>query len=332
MPLPAQVPYNPTVQQNYAQAQPQHHDNVAYMDFPPTKRQRQEPHPHPPAQPARHAQFGPPGFAQDYGYGHYPPYPYPPPYQNPYNYPADSFGEQYGHHHYPNPYGSPGGHFSQHHAYGQHWHQQPHHHHAQYPYGTDNVNLERRELPGGGHEEHKQQPDPKSQLEDTRRGSSKQYASQRQEVDPSAAVKARSPPTHFLPPVIHQGSATSEGPANANAYDPHPNPHEVAKQQYVFPSYGDPASTDTLKSTTEYKSESSRARPEQPEKSSELNDRKPAANRSPTTPARARGAPDISMTPMRTNQRLEWTESFSSDVCNYLLEDDAPKSAKKDDN
>jgi hypothetical protein len=310
-----------TSRPSYARAPPPY-------DYPDAKRQRQERHSFPPDVSNHHNTgyapgyapgYGYPGFSYDYGYGQYPPPPYP---HYPHPYPAGPYGDPYGHHH--NPYISPERHFSvQGSQYNQQWHPQSHH-----PYDSRGARPEREDATRAGYEHDAYAST--SRKEDTMTENNKHHMSP-SELDQSNNAQAKSSHprnAHVLPPVIHRGSAAqaSDGHA-ANVSDGHHYPR-MTRQQYVFPSYGnsytDRASTGALESTADFENDNSFSNLQEfNDHPAELDERKPAAIESATC------APDLSITPVRNNQRLEWTESFSNEVCDYLLEDEQ-KSGKKD--
>lgn len=305
-----------------------HHNPSAQWGYPDAKRQRQDRQYAPPVQPADFAPYGlHPGFEYGYGYGqyHYPTYP---PYPHPCNYPPGPFGEHFGHPYFQNPYMSPGRPHS--HAIAQ---QQWPHHHSQYANVASETGPSRRE---DFDVEHEHQLNP-SCVNKTAESAQKRHTPSGQSGEPTD-VREKPPRSYNkqnLPPVIHRGSSTSEKPVSFDHAGHGRFQSSRVTTQYVFPSYGaspltspeisyqyPPSEAGAFNSATGYASKSSyENQEEQSEKPIELDERKPAANRSPVAERRAPTAQDTSMTPVRNNQRLEWTESFSDHVCNYLLED-----------
>lgn len=297
---------------------PPEHNPAAPWGYPSdAKRQRLDRQSIPTAQPAGFAPYGHhPGF--DYGYGqyHYPPYPHP------YNFPPGPFGQHFGHPYFQNPH-VPSEHLpaNSHHLAQQQWSQ----YHSQYANDVSGTGPSRRE---GLDVEQKHQFNPSAH---------RHHAPSEQLEESANADKKpqRSYDKQNRPPVIHRGSATSEKDPSFDDTGPgHPRSSKMTTQ-YVFPSYGasplkspeisyrpTPSEAGDFDSATDYKGYSSYTTQEkQPDKPVELDERKPAAKRSPVVEKRVPTDPVLSFTPMRNNQRLEWTESFSDDVCNYLLED-----------
>ena len=302
----------------------------------PDKRQRRERHSFPPDR----SNHGGSGFAPGYGYAppfgydcyaqsHYPSHPnmmYPP-YPPPYNYYPGLYGDQLGHHH--NPYISPESHVPHHGYYSQQqWNQQPRH----YPYELQNIDAEREQHDARAvYEQHIDQAS--SPNVEATRESNQHYRSPGWS-DHAGNVQMKSPypyNTQSHPPIIHRGSASVATAGTERDYEP-----QMKGQRYVFPSYGtssrqgsmyaasadNPTSINFMNESSNNSTDIERVS----EYPAELDERKPAAKR----PA---ASTELSMTPVRDPQlHLEWTESFSKDVCNYLLEDDENRKSEKPKN
>ena len=315
-----------------AQAQaPPEVDPSPYLNRPPDKRQRRERHSFPPDR-SNHGQGQgsgfdpqyeyPPSFGHEYyGHPHYSPHPMMyPPYPPPYNYYPGPYGNHWHHH---NPYISPERHVPPHGYYSQQpWHPQPHPH----SYGHQNVNVEREHYYDQQQQQQQQHIDQDNpQNIESAREPNQQYKSLGSEQVSNARRKSPyTHNTHIHHQDIHRGSGRMANEGTVGDYSSKPR---TTGQRYVFPSYGasserGPMYADSAANSksANYMNESSNTDIErEPEIPAELDDRKPAA-KMPSA------STELNMTPVRNPQlHLEWTESFSKDVCNYLLEDDEKK-------
>eukprot|EP00804_Cyclotella_cryptica_P000690 CCRYP_014698-RB/>CCRYP_014698-RB protein AED:0.23 eAED:0.70 QI:0/0/0/1/1/0.5/2/0/467 len=318
----APMAYNHSTHVNYAQPVPPY-VMPPLLDPTLSKHQRRERFSFPPDNSITY----PSVFPHEHGYGHYPPSyaPYPP---QPYNYPTGLYGEPYGHYHINNPYVSPERHFSTPYNYNQY-----HGHHAN---GAEKY-IARTGYEHHGHESSLEREVTAGEIKGDH-GQSRQLKHDNNQVAKRQYQHSR----YFCPPVIHHGSMTAESAASSHARANSYSHYEARGRQHdAFSSLDNPlkrrdthvrheTSVDGVASGNVLKNGNSRAsRGDWSEYSTEMGEQKPPANRANGSVIQATA---MTASPCKDyNQRLEWSESFSTDVCKYVLGDDEHGPSNQDE-
>lgn len=264
-------------------------------------------------------------FRHGYGYVHYPPAyaPYPP---YPYSCPTGPYGELYGHHHSHshshshNPYISPERHYSAPYNYNQYY--------DLHSYAANNSGVENTTKTG--YEHHAREY---SLGREATANAIHEDNGQRRHLKHDNNQRQNHRSTYFRPPVIHHGSPTAESTASSHAPSNSYSHCEDRSPHYgVFPSFDNPSETcnthirynapvDGVTSANVLTNGNSRAGhygwSEYPR---EMGEQKRPADRIDASEIRATA---IAACPSKEhNPRLEWSGSFSTDVCTYVLGDD----------